>query len=417
MKPLAIALKDIQRAFQSPLGLLNLFVLPLAITGIIYLAFGGSDIGSDIAATDVIIVNQDQAQYGFSAGDLLTEILSSEGLSSYLAIREQIDPASARQGVDDQEAGVALLIPADLSLAMTTPGVESQIVVYSDPTLTLAPGMVRDIVAGVVDGMTGSSILSEMVTSELEARGEPITEERIREIVTQYTERITPAEGAESGQTALVSIEAPPTKADATRGTHLVIASVMAGIMVYYAFLTAGNTAETILREEKELTLQRLFSTPTSPATVYLGKLLYITVMVAGQGIVLHLASSLLFGIRRPALGWSALLLSSLTIAAAGFALFWMSLAKTRQQAGGIIGAVFTAAGMLGGCFTVGVPNYPEALDTAALMLPHGWAMRAWKAMLQAQSTGAILFPIGVLLAMGLIYFGIGTLRFHKRFA
>ena len=370
MKAWAIALKDIKRAFQSPFGVLNLLVLPLAITGIVHLAFGGIDDSVSLPATHVIVVNQDEAQYGFSAGQLLTELLSDERLADLLIVSPMDDPAAARLAVDEQEAGVALLIPADLSRAVTLSGVETRIVIYSDPTLTLGPGIVRELVTGLIDSMTGATILNEVVVGQIEAQGATMTEEGMRTLIAEYTAQIAPIAGEENARPTLLMIEAPPSNPDAAQGADLTLASVMVGMMVYYAFFTGANSAESILREEEELTLQRLFTTPTSAASIYLGKLLYIVIMVLGQAIVLHVASSLFFGIHWPSLGWSAALVIGLVIASAGFALFWMSLAKTRQQTGAIIGGVFTVAGMLGGCFTVAVPNMPAALNTVALILP-----------------------------------------------
>lgn len=417
MQALVIALKDVRRAFQSPFGVLNMLVLPLVITGVFYAAFGGFTSETPVMpATRVIVVNQDQGGTGFSAGQVIAEVLRDEQLADLLTVSESDDPAAARYAVDHQQAGVAVIIPRDLSRVLEAEGATSRVVIYCDPTLSVGPSIVREIVTGLVDGMMGSKILSDMVIRQFEAEGQTVTGEMIQSMIARYVSQVTPKEGEEAQRAGLLAIESPPGRENAIEGGEMILASMMVGMMVFYAFFTGANSAESILREEEERTLQRLFTTPTSSSTVYLGKLLYITLMILGQLIILHIASALAFDIRWPSLGGTALLIVGLVIASAGFGLFWMSLARTRGQAGAIIGGVFTVAGMLGGCFTSAIPNMPAFLGTVALFLPHGWAMRGWRAMLQGDPTASILLPVGIMMAMGLTYFGVGTLRFRKRF-
>ena len=50
----------------------------------------------------------------------------------------------------------------------------------------------------------------------------------------------------------------------------------MGGMTIFYAFFTGTSTAQTILREDEDGTLPRLFTTPTSQATVLGGKFLAV---------------------------------------------------------------------------------------------------------------------------------------------
>ena len=67
--------------------------------------------------------------------------------------------------------------------------------------------------------------------------------------------------------------------------------------MIFYAFYTGVATAESILQEEEERTLPRLFSTPTPQATILGGKFLAVLFTVLVQVIVLLLVARLIFGI------------------------------------------------------------------------------------------------------------------------
>ncbi len=72
----------------------------------------------------------------------------------------------------------------------------------------------------------------------------------------------------------------------------------MGGMMIFYAFYTGASTGESILLEEERRTLQRLFMTPTSQASILAGKFLAVFLTVLIQIGVLLTASGLIFGIR-----------------------------------------------------------------------------------------------------------------------
>ena len=50
----------------------------------------------------------------------------------------------------------------------------------------------------------------------------------------------------------------------------------MGGMTIFYAFFTGTSTAQTILREDEDGTLPRLFTTPTTQATILGGKFLAV---------------------------------------------------------------------------------------------------------------------------------------------
>ncbi len=77
----------------------------------------------------------------------------------------------------------------------------------------------------------------------------------------------------------------------------------MGGMTIFYAFFTGASTAQTILKEDEEGTLPRLFTTPTTQATILGGKFLAVGLTVVVQMIVLLILGRLIFGIH-----WGSLL-------------------------------------------------------------------------------------------------------------
>jgi len=128
-------------------------------------------------------------------------------------------------------------------------------------------------------------------------------------------------------------------------------------------------------------------------------------------------ASSLIFGIDWGRVPTVALVTLGLIVVAAGFGVMLMSLIQNTRQTGPVMGGVMTLTGMLGGLFTSGIPNMPAAFDTVRLAMPQGWAMYGWELAVEGASADRVLVPVAVLLGLGALFFGIGVIRFRKRFA
>jgi ABC-2 type transport system permease protein len=188
-------------------------------------------------------------------------------------------------------------------------------------------------------------------------------------------------------------------------------------MMIFFVFFIGANAAESIVREENEGTLPRLFTTPTPQASILGGKYAAVVCTLLIQVLVLLVASSLLFGIRWGAPLPVALLTIGLIAAAAGFGVLLMSFIRTTRQAGPVMGGVLTITGMLGGLFTAGIPNAPRAFQTISLATPHGWALRGWKAAIAGGGVGEVLLPAAVTFGAGMLFFAIGLVLFRKRFS
>jgi len=257
-----------------------------------------------------------------------------------------------------------------------------------------------------------------VIFDQLHAREVEVDGLTLQKVIMQYAPWSADAGAGQSdGDSALLDIQAPETGRQATDDRTAMTTVLMAGMMVFYVFFTGAATAQTIIREEEEGTLQRLFTTPTSVSTILAGKVVASFMTLGVQVAILMLASSLLFHTR-----WGAplptLLVSIATIAvAAGFGLFLMSLLKSSKQVGIIYGGVMTVTGMLGGLFSATIPGVPAVFDTVSLSMPQGWALRGWKLTLAGGGLQDVLLPVAVMIVTAGLFLVIGTARFRRRFA
>jgi ABC-2 type transport system permease protein len=424
MKVIDIALKDMLRSFRSASALFFMFVLPLMTVGLIYFAFSGlagDEGGFDLPVTQVQVVNLDQPAPqlgGFSGGQMLVEFLQDERLAGLLQVTVAADEASARAAVDQQDAGVAVIIPPDFSTAAFAPEGSTAITLYQDPTLTLGPAIVKGLVGQFVDGFAGTIIAAGVVADQLDERGVAVDAGLMKAVTDKYVawaQTLGQSQG-EGGHPAL-DVQSPPSKAEPVDLTTRIITGIMSGMLVFYAFFTGTATAESIIREDEEKTLPRLFTTPTSRTVILSGKFVAVFVTIIVQVIVTMIAGRIIFGVRwgEP---WPVLLAAlGLVVVAAGSGVLLMSFLKSTRQTGPVMGGVLTITGMAGGLFTTGFPSLPAAFETAALFVPQGWAMRGWKLALAGGGASDVLLTAVVTLGMGIVFFVIGAFVFRKRFA
>ena len=433
MKVIDIALKDMRRGFRSAMGVVFMFGVPLMVTGMFYFMFGNIARQGEISIprTKVIIANMDEGGPKFQVGtrnipgglhadtmgELVVGILQSEEMADLLQVALVADAAAARSAVDSQQAQVAIIIPADFSRQFADVYQQATIEFYQDPTLTIGPGIVRSILDQFMDGMSGVKIAVNVALNQTETLDYPL----VGQVVQQYLE--TSLVEAEDLGAELLEVHAPdstPVDAAAESRNALVgiITPIMGGMMIFYAFYTGTATAESILREEEEHTLPRLFTTPTPQAVILSGKFLAVFMTVFVQILVLLIAARLLFHIQWGSLPFVVLITVGIVFVASTFGIFINSFLKTTRQGGIVFGGVLTMTGMIGmiGIFARSSPNAAKLADSVSLFVPQGWAVRGILQTIENQPVSDVLFTTLVMLAWSAVFFAIGVWRFNHRY-
>jgi ABC-2 type transport system permease protein len=417
MRIMDVAFKDLKRVFRSPFALIMMFGAPLLIAGLLYFAFGGLASGSEsfhLVRTRVVIANLDQANSpasSFKAGEMLIKFLGDEGLVDILEITMAPDETSARSAVDQQQADMALIIPTNFTQAALAPDQEASVVLYQDPTLTIGPGIVKDLVKHFMDGFSGAKIAGKVTNAAIQKEGAQSDPSLAEWAAGQYAAYLE-----SSSHAAALHVVSPSGEAEQGTSGLAMIGPIMAGMLVFFVFFMGANGAESIIREHEDGTLARLFTTPVSALTILAGKFVGVFVTLVVQVTVLLAASALLFHITWGKPLSLSLAVLGLIVAATGFGVMLMSMIKTTRQTGPVLGGVLTITGMLGGLMTNGLSNIPEVMDKITLTMPQGWALQALKLSLAGGTARAILFPMLVLVSLGFLFFVIGLTLFRRRF-
>ncbi|HMX18033.1 MAG TPA: ABC transporter permease [Anaerolineales bacterium] len=434
MKAFDIALKDMTRSFRSTFAVVFMFGVPLLVTGMFYFMFGNiaDEGGFTLPKTNVIIANLDEGGPKFqvnpknipggkeadSMGDLIVSILQSDDMADLIEVSLAPNAESARSAVDRQESQVAIIIPADFSHQFADVDGKAVIEFYQDPTLTLGPAVMRSILNRFMDGMSGVKIAINFFMDEAQPEQLVLT----GQVVDQYLE-VSLAE-SDDPEAELLEVRnpanGPEKEADESQNLLLgIIGPIMGGMMVFYAYYTGTSTAQSILREEEERTLPRLFTTPTSQATILTGKLLSVFMTVSVQIIVLLIAANLIFGIQWGEFTSVALMAVGIIVSASSFGIFVNSFLKDTKQGGVLFGGILTVTGMMGmiKIFAMNSAIANKMGDTISLLVPQGWAVRGLMQAMSGESFNSIALTVLVSFLWGAAFFAIGVWRFNKRYA
>jgi ABC-2 type transport system permease protein len=428
MKVLDIALKDLTRSTRSVFLIGMAIVAPLLITALIYFALGGLAAGSatKLPGMRVGVVNADTLPVGAIGGALLKAPLGvdvramffDDSVKSWITAADYPDEAAARAAVAAGKIGTAVVIPASFTADYLAGKTDTQIHILQDPTLTIGPAVTRNMITSLLDGVAGGGIAYKTVIARQQASGVAPDPAQVPALIARYGDWYIAFQRAlfhTPDQAAIVMT--PLAVGDpATNATQAVMGTVMAGQMIFFAFFTGGYAMLSLLREDEEGTLARLFTTPTAHTTILSGKFTAVFLTVLLQGIVLLAAGRLAFGVAWGAPLSVGLALLGQVVAATGLGVLLISVIKTSKQAGPVLGGVLTMLGMLSGLFTTNIAM-PAAFNRIGLLTPQGWVLTAWKAALAGLPLAAVLVPFLVLLAMGAVMFVIGATIFRRRYA
>jgi ABC-2 type transport system permease protein len=414
-KVLAIAWKDLRSTMRNVPGLAMMLLAPLALAGLLGFAFGGGD-SFEIAATKVVLASADVRAAASEpgdeapplAGDTFAEILTSEGLKDVLEVTTVEDAAAARARVDDGDAAVAVIVPADFTAALYgAEGKKTAVELYVNPTQEFGAAITESVVTQALLDFNGARAAATVAAAM--AGGSAGHDDAAQAAAAAFVQ-----DGGVSQ--ALVLTDRAPSAGEDEGDEASTIGLVLAGMMIFFMFFGASNVARTILTEDQDGTLPRMMTTPTSTGTILGGKFASVFLTVTVQMIVLLVGGRLLFGIDWGTLDVVAVLTVVTSGVAAGLALLVISVVRTPGQAGAIGAGVYLVLALLGGNFT-GTATTAGTYATVQGFTPNGPLLRGWDEAMRGGDLAAVASNLVVPLAFGAAFFAIAVWRFRRRCA
>ena len=410
---LSVAWKEIQLITKDRGSLAVLFLLPLlfgSLYGSINLQMSNS--GDDpTILLNVCLVNEDVGIFGEQVAEAL------EGIGE-LEIETLDAVAEAEQRVADGEATAAIVIPADFTQKIDayTPTTIEAIVDPAQPeSASIVTGIMNRVVAevtiwgeiqyGIRTILNESGVLADASAEVRRA----VEAQNLGVIMTRLDEmRRDPAIVVASEDLEGAKIEG---------GITIFFALMFPGFTVMFAFFTVGMSGASLLNERETGTLRRLLAAPIPRGAIIAGKMLAYMLLVCLQVVVLFGVANILFDMP---LGKSpvALVLLTLVLALAATAMGMLvaALSRTAKQAdnvGTVLG--FVLAG-IGGCIAMSrtpITRTEGFMGVLSKLTPHAHALEGYYSLMAENATFAQVLPeIGILLAMGTVFFLIAMWRF-----
>ena len=415
---LEIALNDLRIFFSVRGNLIGLVVLPVVLTLAVGWANSGS--GSDTPQLLVDIVDQDQSA---SAAALLAQVravndtlvlcpMDNNDDDRCQLAGEPLTEAAALDRARAETTSGLLIIPAGYADALATAH-PLQITYYStdDPAL---PGPVRQAVesalqrvnSAIVSARVGAGFLSILTPLlALDATTPPATSVE-QAIYTRAQTRLT--------------TQPPAVHYVTTKGDAPTISGIQSGFgqsvpgmgSLYVIFTVLGGTM-TLLRERRQWTLQRLASLPLSRAQLLGGKILayftlgmiqYVIVFAAGMAVGLDLGDAPIAML---------LIMAAFALCMTALALALATRVTSEGQANSLRNLIGLTLAPLGGAWWP-LEIVPGFMQRVGHFSPVAWAMDGFHELLFNQGTLVDVLPeIGVLLAIALVFFGIGIRGFR----
>lgn len=416
MLVLDLIIKDLRRSIRSRFALGMMFVAPLLVTALIWVAFGSAR--GDMPSLSVGVVNLDLLDDGSALeapiGDSIRAMFFDPSVHSWIKARDFASEAEARRAVAAREVGVAVVVPEAFSRSLLAGKGPAPVTILDDPTLSIAPRVVRGMIASLLDGVESGGIAYRVIGGELRPGNPSPSPAALAKAMREYEDWYSgfQRELFHDPTKAALLLQAPAKEGgDAMKR---LIALIMAGQLVFFAFFTGANAMLGIVGEEEEGVLARLFATPVAKIKILGGRFLSVLATVLVQGLCLAGIGTVAFGI-----DWGrpisvALALSGQVIAAAGLGVLLISLVKTSRQGGLVIGASLTILGMLGGLFSVAAPM-PAFIERLKFLTPQAWVLQSWRLAMDGAVAKTLLLPALAAALMGVLCFAIGAILFGRR--
>jgi ABC-2 type transport system permease protein len=409
---LSVTWKEIQVISRERAWLVILFLLPLLIGG--FMGAGNLVMNrpeSNVILLKVGLVNQDGGTFGTEMAKVLHTI-------EQLQVTDYSNVSAAEQQVAKGDINAVIIIPADFSQKIDDYSpVKVEVVI--DPGEPEA----ANIVTGIMKQMAAEfAIWGEVqygVRSIFEEAGilSAANPQQVRAIEAQNLGAVmTRINEMRTNPVIAVSVE-NPAGAETGQGIQTFFAYLFPGMTVMFIYFIIAMSSTALLSERETGTLRRLLTATIPRGTILAGKMLAYMLLACLQVVVMFTVARLVFGtpLGRSPLG---LIVITLVVAFNATALGMMvaALVKTEKQAANIgLLMAFVLAGLGGAMAMTPTPLSRSSgfMGIISKFIPHSYAVEGYY-RLMAENAGfvQVLPQVGVLLGMGVIFFGIALWRF-----
>jgi len=375
--------KDLRRARRNPLPWLINLILPLCMTALIGLVFGGRSESGALGRIRFALVDEDNSPLtGFLRG-----AANQQQAGQYLE-PVFLDREAALREILDNKLSAALIIPTNFTRNYLTARETMSLELIKNPAQSIHPAVLEELLGAVVTGLNALSrnFQSEFpdwqavfegdadyhkIAALIERAGDKLNAVRAYAIppLVSYEMEIRPVASNAGGAGV------PGAKAGASRAgpAFNLFGYLLVGMAGMFLLFLAGNGMTDLQREVRLRTFERYHTLHHLLWPFVVGKVVFVIVLLLLCSVVLLGGGGLIFGIH-----WQApVALAALTVGyacfAAGLMALMVALTPDERRGGALNTIVGMVLGVAGGC-AFPLDGFPPFLrDHVTPLLPSFW--------------------------------------------
>ncbi len=321
------------------------------------------------------------------------------------------DYTEARQAVEDKKMAGFLAFPADFTTAIMS-GSPTSLEVFADAGNASARAALRGLAGAISSRISANHVIIEasvalLIESDVLSTADTAG---INRAVQQMMSALFTGGDGGTEESYLNFRTEKIGDVEAENPANFVIP----GYLVMFVFFAAAVMAESIVRERKNNTLERLLSSSVKREAILGG--IYTGTAIRGliQIVIFWTVGILAFRVDMGLSPAAVIILSVLmVIMSAAFSLMLATLARTQRSASSLAVITSLVLAPLGGCWWPFF-LYPDWLQNIAKVTPHAWATAGFnKIMVFGADFGAAVPSMLALLVFTVIFGLIAVWRFR----
>lgn len=383
---LAMIRKDLILYLNDKRALMLNLLMPIVLAAFFGAMFGGQGSGSNKAAIEIGLVQQDGSTIGRKIGDALKADATLKVLE--LSLQE------AQDKVRTGKLAVAVVIPEGFGdaagNALFRPDRKPELPMFYDPSQTTVLAMVKGLLAQhVMQGVTGEvmggasgSKFTDQSLKDLQAAPAGQDKAELVELLgslKKYQEREAAKPAADDGAAAGAGggMSMPFTTKDEALSSgpkYNAYAHAFAGMGVQFILFMGIDVGIGILLARRMGIWNRLLAAPVTLTQVLVSRALSGALIAAGLLVAIFACAALIFKVEITNIAGFALVALAFALMTAAFGLLIAAFGRTPEAARGLATFATLILVMLGGAW---VPTFvfPAWLQQFTLVVPTRWAV------------------------------------------
>jgi ABC-2 type transport system permease protein len=404
-----IALNNIRIFFQDRGNLISLLVIPIVFTFVIGGAFGNGGptrVLVDVLDRDNSAVSAQFLQHIREANSSLVLCPMDDKDNSCGLDGKPLDEMASQQRLIDKVALAQIEIPAGFEKAATTGGNVS--IIYRTNQSVTAGDYILQAVQAANQQVGGASVAARVGTTI--AEGANLVKDADKDAFSQTV--YDAASKLWASKPASVNY-VESAKVTQVSSSQQGFGQSVPGMGTMFVLFTVFNAMVTLMQERKNWTFQRMLMMPVSRAQLLGGKILAWFIL----GMMQYAVVFAIGFIMKVSFGHDALALIlamvTFTLCATALAFALVTLVRNDMQANSVALLMTLTLAPLGGAWW-SLDIVPAFMRTVGHISPVAWAMDAFRSLVfENGSLMTVLPSIGVLLAMGAVFFAFAVWRFR----